>query len=33
MSAFSTIGLTGRNNKEIVDSLQAVISFLEKHGY
>ncbi len=31
MSAFSTIGLTGRNNKEIVDSLQAVISFLENH--
>lgn len=29
MSQFSTIGLTGRNNKDIVDSLQALIQFLE----
>ena len=31
MSEFSTIGLTGRNNKEIVDSLYAVANFLEDH--
>ena len=29
MMQFRTIGLTGRNNSEIVDSLQAVISFLD----
>ena len=29
MSEFSTIGLTGRNNSEIVDSLQAVVGVLE----
>lgn len=31
MSEFSTIGITGRNNKEIVDSLYAVANFLEDH--
>jgi len=31
MSEFSTIGLTGRNNAEIVDSLHAVTNFLESH--
>lgn len=29
MTTFSTIGITGRNNKDIVDSLQALTSFLE----
>lgn len=29
MPEFSTIGLTGRNNSEIVDSLQAVVDVLE----
>jgi NAD+ kinase len=30
MTQFSTIGLTGRNNKDIVDSLQALTRFLEE---
>jgi len=32
MSQFKTIGLTARNNIEIVDSLQAVIRFLEQNS-
>jgi NAD+ kinase len=31
MTTFSTIGITGRNNKDIVDSLQALTSFLENN--
>jgi NAD+ kinase len=32
MAEFSTIGLTGRNNNDIVDSLDAVVSILENHA-
>jgi len=31
MAEFSTIGLTGRNSNDIIDSLDAVVSFLEDH--
>lgn len=32
MTDFATIGLTGRNNQDIVDSLQALTNFLEKRA-
>jgi len=32
MAEFSTIGLTGRNTSDIVDSLDTVVGFLEKHA-